>query len=51
MLSVEDDQVREHLHKLDTLKSIGPARMHPWVLKELAGVIVMPLSIIFEKLW
>jgi len=41
-------QVREHVNKLDVLMSIRPGRLHPWVLRELADVIVRPLSIVFK---
>ncbi|PKU42647.1 rna-directed dna polymerase from mobile element jockey-like [Limosa lapponica baueri] len=47
----EEDCDRDHLNKLDTHKSMGPEGMQPQVLRELADVIVMLLSIIFERSW
>ncbi|GAB0178742.1 mitochondrial enolase superfamily member 1 [Grus japonensis] len=45
----EEDRVREHLGKLDIHESMGPDGMHPQVLRELADVIGMPLTITFER--
>jgi len=45
---VEEDQVREHLNKLDIQKSMRPGGMCPCVLKKLAEVFTMLLLINFE---
>ncbi|CAM4548919.1 unnamed protein product [Lepidochelys olivacea] len=49
--SVEIEVVRDYLEKLDVHKSMGPDKLHPRVLKELAAVIAAPLAIIFENSW
>ncbi|CAM4502766.1 unnamed protein product [Lepidochelys kempii] len=49
--SVEIEVVRDYLEKLDVHKSMGPDKLHPRVLKELAAVIAEPLAIIFENSW
>lgn len=49
-LPVEEDQVWDHLNKPDIHRSIEPAGMYPWVLRELADVSVNSLLIISESL-
>ena len=45
------EEDREYLNELDIHESLGPDRRHPQVLRELASVIVRPVSIIFERSW
>lgn len=48
---VEEDQFKEHLHKLEIHKSIGPDGIYPHMLRDLADVIARPLLIIFARSW
>lgn len=39
------------MNKADIYKTMGADGMHPWVLREMADIILRPLLIIFEWLW
>ncbi|XP_054245539.1 deuterosome assembly protein 1 [Indicator indicator] len=50
-LRKEEDQVREHLNKIDTEKFMGPGGLHSQVLREQVDATAMPLFLISERLW
>ena len=49
--TVSSDLVKDYLGGLDVSKLVGLDDLHPWVLRELAGVIVEPLARLFKDSW
>ena len=49
--AIQEEIVSDLLHHIDIHKSMGPDGIHPRVLKELAGVLTKPLSIIYQQSW
>lgn len=50
-LLLVEDQVREHFNvvELDVSESIGPYRLHPWVLRKLTYAVVRSLNWLWKK--
>ncbi|XP_054053995.1 lymphocyte function-associated antigen 3 isoform X1 [Rissa tridactyla] len=48
---IQEEVVNDLLMHLDTHKSMGPDGIHPKVLRELAGELTKPLSIIYQQSW
>ena len=49
--AIQEEIVSDLLHHIDIHKSMGPDGLHLRVLKELAGMLTKPLSIIYQQSW
>ena len=48
-IDIPEEEVRKRLETLNVSKSPGPDRVHPRIMKELAGPLSVPLKTIFQK--
>jgi len=48
---IQREMVNSLLHNLDTYKSMGPDRNHQSMLRDLAEMLIQPLSIIYQQSW
>ena len=48
---IQEEAVRELLSSSDVHKSMGPYGIHPRVMRDLAGELAKPLSIIYQHSW
>ena len=49
MISVTEQRVKEEIERTKVEKSCGPDEIHPRMLKELAGIIALPISILLNR--
>ena len=48
-IDTPEEEVRKRLETLNVSKSPGPDKVHPRIMKELAGPLSVPLKTIFQK--
>lgn len=49
--TLREEQVHDHLMRLNVQKSMEPGNMHHRILKKLFDVVTKPLSIVLKKPW